>query len=462
MRARRGAIIGTKGFQRSDESVEIECFPWKEVASVANPSDYDTIIFNLLSLKDPTTVDWDGFFDKFTVLTTLEVLVNGGNIVIIGDPRFWLNEPIVVPGGEEGTGTQFLEWTGIQFDWDEKSGKTKIPVKRDPSTEPYLNYIEKISHWDYSLRKCVWPMGQQAMLESVLQKTVTQFSSSFQVERICENRYRGLIVFAIKLSIADRTDIGGGYLHKNGREGRIIFLPQVEVPQEDLVAMVLTDILGIQVIVPEPSWATAILAPGQPHIEARIEQIKHDIATLEVNLKSAMEERQRVRRCVHLLYKLGDELEDAVREILCSLGSTIEPPIERGKEDGWLTIEIEGKVFEGVLEIKGTRKNQFSLEGLRQLMEWKKRGILNRQKKYKGIFVGNSGAEKEVSEREVPFADPWTATAKLDDIAVLNTCDLYKLYRLDCEGNLDRNQFWRALFQTNGVFSLDDFSQPMT
>jgi hypothetical protein len=97
-RARRVAIIGTGGFRRSDETLEIECYPWNSVKNVANPSDYDTIILNLISLKDPATVDWDGFFEKFTVLTTLEVLANAGKIVIIGDPRFWPNEPIHVPG----------------------------------------------------------------------------------------------------------------------------------------------------------------------------------------------------------------------------------------------------------------------------------------------------------------------------------------------------------------------------
>jgi hypothetical protein len=226
--------------------------------------------------------------------------------------------------------------------------------------------------------------------------------------------------------------------------------------------MVLTGILRIRVVVPEPPWASALVAPGQPSIDARIAQIEHDIAALETDLKAAEEERKKVRRCVHLLYKFGDELEDAVREILRSLGSTIKPTTEPGKEDGWLTVEIGGEIFEGVLEIKGTRKDQFNLRGLRQLMEWKKRGIVDHGKKYKGIFVGNSGADKEVSQRELPFTKSWTDRAELDESVVLLAPDLYALYCLDCAGKLDRNQFWRALFRTNGVFSLDALSQPAT
>jgi hypothetical protein len=464
-RASRIAIIGAKGFQRSDDRVEIECFAWEKVAGIANPSDYDAIILNLTSLTDRTAVDWDGFFEKFTMRTTLEVLVNRGNIVIIGDPRFWPNEPIVVPGGEKAPGRQFLEWTGIKFDWDKNPGRTKIYAELDPSTKRYLNYMEKISHWNYCLKgSSEEPRQLSSILDDMLmQHSKTKLKPEIDFERICRNRYGGLIVFTVKLSITEWIDVGiSDWRPANTREGRIIFLPEIDVPQEEMVSMVLTDILKVRIIVPEPSWASAIVAPGQPRVDARITQIRHDISSLEVELLDAEEEREKTRHCVHLLYKLGDELEDAVRETLRSLGSTIEPPTEPGKEDGWIRVEIEGQTFEGVLEIKGTNKDHFNIDGLRQLMEWKKRGILNRDKKYKGIFVGNSGAEKEVSEREVPFAKPWTDTAKLDEIAVLGSGDLYTLYCLDREGNLDKEQFWRALFRTNGVFSLDDLGQPET
>jgi hypothetical protein len=84
--------------------VEIECFPWNRVTNIANPSDYDAIILNLTSLTDPSTVNWDVFFSKFTEVATLEVLANRGNIVIIGDPRFWPIEPIHVHGATEEAG----------------------------------------------------------------------------------------------------------------------------------------------------------------------------------------------------------------------------------------------------------------------------------------------------------------------------------------------------------------------
>lgn len=461
-RARRVAIIGTDGFDRSDETVEINCFSWSRVMNIPNPSDNDVIIMNLTSLTNSSAVRWFDFFNKFSELTTVQVLANDGLIVIIGDPVFWTQESsFFTDPSEGGIGLPFLSWTGIEFDWDKRHGETKILTDLGPSKKPYISYIEKISQWDYCLRDHKFSNKLYDIAKSVLFKTGRLTDPIFELEKICENRYGGHIVFAIRLFISEtRYDGAGDWSSKNKNEGRIIFLPQIDVPEEELLAIVLTDILGIQVVVPEPSWASAIVAPGQPDIDTRITQIDHEIATLEVELKDAEENRKRVRRCVHLLYKLGTELEDAVRDILRSLGSTIEPPVERDKEDGWLKVEIGGEIFEGVLEIKGTRKDQFSVYGLRQVMEWKSRGVANRKKKYKGIFVGNRGAGKDISNRREPFNKGWTDTAELDEIVVLDTQDLYKLYCRSCEGNLDKDQFWKVLFGTNGVFSLDDFDHP--
>src|SRR5208337_3788829 len=280
----------------------------------ANPSDYDAVILNLAAIIDPGTVVWDDFFRLFTELTTLEIIGNGGCIIIVGDPRFCCDEPVHVPGSDGYPGRLFLSWTGIQFDWIDKPGKTKQRMGRD---ERYTNYVHRISHWNYSLRSCKGPRDLLENLTYVLDRHATKFSSKVNIQEILKSRSQGQIVFAIILSIAERIDIGmGEHTLKNLSEGQIIFLPQIDEPQEQIVAMVLSDILGIQVLGPEPSWASTVVAPGQAGIDARIAQIKNDLEALQVGLKNAEKGRERARRCVHLLYKLGDELEDVVREVL--------------------------------------------------------------------------------------------------------------------------------------------------
>ncbi len=453
----RVVIVGAQGFRRFDERVQIECFPWPRVGEIPNPSDYDRIILNLTSLTDRASVNWDRFFEKFTVRMTLDVLMHNGEIVIIGDPRFWPVEPRHVPGREEeGSDRSFLSWTGLEFQWDARPGETK-KFTDSKQTKPFLNYIERISGWDYALKQCrVTQLSKET--ESVLGKRDTEFGSKIEVERILENRYDGLLIFAIRLSITIPHDpVTGAGVPLTVKEGRMVFLPSIEVSEEDVVAMVLTDILGIRIAVPEPPWATNMVAPGQPEIDQRIEQMKRDIADLEGRLKNGEEERESARRCVHLLYKMDVDLEEVVREVFAALGAEVEPPDDPGKEDGWVSVTIGDENSEGVLEIKATKKDQFNQKGLRQLMEWKNRGILHRQKTYKGIFIGNSGAEKDLSERAVAFAPEWSKSAQQAQIVALDTRDLYTLYCLNCEGKLDTNQFWRTLFQTNGIFDANPF-----
>ncbi len=41
--------------------------------------------------------------------------------------------------------------------------------------------------------------------------------------------------------------------------------------------------------------------------------------------------------------------------------------MKKNKEDGWVTIKIKDKLYEGVLEIKSTQSSHFGESGIRQL-----------------------------------------------------------------------------------------------
>jgi hypothetical protein len=116
----------------------------------------------------------------------------------------------------------------------------------------------------------------------------------------------------------------------------------------------------------------------------------------------AQAEREKTRECLKLLYERGDQLEVVVRDILRGLGAHVEDPENPGKEDGWVTVQVSGQILEGVIEVKSTKNPQFGEDGIRQLLDWVDRGIQLRQKKYKGLFFGNSSVDKVINER-YPF-----------------------------------------------------------
>ena len=97
------------------------------------------------------------------------------------------------------------------------------------------------------------------------------------------------------------------------------------------------------------------------------------------------------------------------------------------------------------------RNDQFNEEGLRQLADWKSRGVLQRDKQYKGIFIGNSAYARPPVERGDPFSSSFRRSAEGNGLVALTTTTLLReLGRVVDEG-ADPADFWRRLFDTRGV-----------
>jgi len=114
------------------------------------------------------------------------------------------------------------------------------------------------------------------------------------------------------------------------------------------------------------------------------------------------------------------------------------------------------------LEIKSTKSDTFSEEDRKQLLDWIDRGRTLRQKNYKGIFIGNSAVDKPHKERHWAFSDSWSKSAELSEICALKTEDLYSLHLLNARGKMDRDKFWRDLFETNGIFDMKNYRDALS
>jgi len=167
----------------------------------------------------------------------------------------------------------------------------------------------------------------------------------------------------------------------------------------------LRDVCGVEASLPEPEWISDYEAPGQTAVDQEIAKIVEELGSAKEQFVQAQKKREEIRACLKLLYEREFGLEPAVQNILRGLGAHVEDPKEANKEDGWVTVNVEGQVYEGVLEIKSTRSAQFGEDGIRQLLDWIDRGTKMRQKKYKGIFIGNSSVDTPGKERPWPFSD---------------------------------------------------------
>src|SRR4051812_27572736 len=120
-------VIGAEGLARTTDHVHLRTFGWQEVARTTNLSDADAIVFNFLTVADPSAVDWSALFRALSPSVAIaDVLMHGGRLIFLGDPRFqvqWTGEE------DKAHDDASLWWTGLQFGWDGRPGES---VERVP------------------------------------------------------------------------------------------------------------------------------------------------------------------------------------------------------------------------------------------------------------------------------------------------------------------------------------------
>jgi hypothetical protein len=237
----------------------------------------------------------------------------------------------------------------------------------------------------------------------------------------------------------------------------IYFLPEISLDEDETLLIVLRDFCDAASELPEPKWVSGFNVPGQKAIDDKIAQVKATLVEQQAALEKATTERAMARTCLKLLYEREYALEPVVRDILRQLGAKVDEPVEKNKEDGWVTIQVGGTTYEGVLEIKSAKSDQFNEDGRRQVLDWIARGRTLHSKNYKGIFIGNSAVSKPIKDRPDAFGDGWKKNAALCHICAMKSEELYLIYILHKQGKMNLDDFWTKLFTTDGIFDIKPF-----
>lgn len=452
-RKRKVLLIGTTGYQRTREDLRVDCYDWAKVSGIKNIRDFDTIILDLLTLasaESRAAISWIDFFKRLDFAGAMDVLVNGGAFIIIGDPRFRVK---LSGEDKEEADVPFLHWTGIKFAWDSEPGDTVI-FANDYSHRQYADYISRLNKWQYSLSAC--ELDKEKLSDRFNMQYLSEHSMSIRINKdaFCKNRYANALAFILRCELVrkgyDSTNVLQTY-------GPLIFLHEISLSHDETVQRVLTDICGIETDLPEPEWISEFSAPGQKAIDEEIRRIEGQIESAVKALEKANAQKQEYRKCLKLLYEREFALEPVVRDILRGLGAHVEDPTEKNKEDGWIVVKVGDETYEGVLEIKSTRSDTFGEDGRKQLLDWIDRGRTLRGKHYKGLFIGNSSVDKPIREHAWAFPDSWTKAAELSQICAFKTEDLYVFHLLNARGKLSLDEFWKDVFETNGVLDMKKY-----
>jgi hypothetical protein len=365
----------------------------------------------------------------------------GGEAVVIGRPEVSYWGPGFAGHGEAWNSMPY--WTGMRLEWDHHAGDR---VELENAATEFLPYLRQIQRYSYSLTTAkgpeVYPPGSDPGPWAPLPQAIGHMK--VETRGLIRTRHQGLV--------ASEHTVSSPLSPPNHRPGRVVLLPPLSAEPTDSLEVLLREVYAVPVASPSPPWLDAIAAPGEATVNERLKQARAELAAVEARVRALQEERGRTRRCLALLTHGDEALEKEVRNVLRRLGAEVEDPVERNKEDGWITVRLTDATFEGVLEIKSTQGSSFGEQGLRQLLDWQSRGRSSRGKNYKGIFIGNSAYGRPPADRPDPFSASFRRNAADNDLAALTTTTLLHEFERIEAGALTHDAFWRAVFSAQGVF----------
>jgi len=211
--------------------------------------------------------------------------------------------------------------------------------------------------------------------------------------------------------------------------GHIILLPSYyDHHNGELLERCIIKLLGDKETTPQPSWAKAILVPGQEELICKITQVNEQMDALEKERKTVIDDKDKLERWKYLLYEKGKhQLEPVVRESLALLGSHVEPQPDKDS-DGLVNFEYGT----ALLEVVGS-KATIKTEKLGELIKNMGNFISEKGGNVKGILVGNPFCDERLDNRPPEntqkrlFAKELTESAEQQSITVLLSTDLYEV-----------------------------------
>jgi len=366
-----------------------------------------------------------------------EALKQNVQIFVFGNPDFAAMYP---DGGQK----KFLDWTGYAFYWRDAPGDTVDVEANTAARFDVYQYLSGIKRWNYTLRSILKRGGFESSNFGV--KTSQGALYSFELLPLATNRHNEHISSAVLL--CDRVQAYGS----------IILVPENSDDPSGFHTF-LRQTLGIVLSEEPPAWLAPIVVPGQPGLDAQIAELEKLITRVNEQLLEAKDARTTRRACLEVLYQTGEPLEDAVELMLHSMGAAVSKPSVKGQCDRFLSVMFDGQEHKAVVEIKSTKNEQFTMDGLRQVMQWRTDAIMANDAEFRALFIGNSAIKSPPGLRPSPFTPQWKTSAERFEVSCITTSVLYAAYCEIQAGSLDKEEFWKLFFTTGGILNIDMLSR---
>ncbi len=429
-------MVGSTGF------VGVTCVDWFSEPA-PNAADFDVVVVNGLSLEQIVQLGDKENGKPFSQIKLWQTWLNGlkdglkellksdGLILGIVGKRVGsvgFKDSMPVKGWPVLVST--WDWIPLPTDLKEEEGETVL--LQDASFE---RYFKSVRRWDFTF-----------IDTGVDQDEEIPDWYIFQVP-IATNRAGG--VLGVKFS----------YTLPRVKVGHLILLPPpTHASPTEAVRVILEDICGVSAGQAAPDWAAAIGMPGTDDLDKTIEGHRKAVEDSQAKMAPLIAERRRRANFKAILYETGIErLQDVVEAVFRELGLTTKP----SKVSDEFIVEHEG--LEILVEVKG-HGSSAALTDLRQLIDYQLEHEQKSGSPIKSALIVNAWRSLPLEERGRPekrgqkgtivFPDNVLRRATANNIALLDTVELYKALNAFWLGQINGAKVFDALTSASGVVTL--------
>jgi hypothetical protein len=194
--------------------------------------------------------------------------------------------------------------------------------------------------------------------------------------------------------------------------------------------------------------------PGAERIDADIRAKEKAIEGIQNELTPLLIERRRREQFKAVLYETGIEpLQDVVKAVFQELGLTTKPSTVSDE----FVVEHEGREF--LVEVKGNDRSA-KLTDLRQLIDYQLEHEQKHGSPIKSVLIVNAWRslppEKRGRKDTTVFPDNVIKRAVDNNIALLDTVDLYGALNAFWLGEIGGPEIFETLMKNSGVVKLVD------
>ncbi len=404
----------------------INSFSWYDIPDDLNLADYDNVLIDFSVIEKYPFPEVENITDK----NIWNLIFNkNSELIFIGTP-----ELIQTHGKKNSPYGSFYSPLGLlpfEPEWTKEKGN-KINVVDDKYLF-YFNFVKEWSfHFDYIYNK-----PNENKIEKIKQALKFPINAiAVSYTPIATNGYNRPIGCKFNFK-AKRTN--SDFVIESCP---IIWLPPVLYDNKDkAILIILQEMFKQKQNIEKPNWLSSYTLISMEKIQIEISQIDIDIIKMMEKKKNKMSKYEQRERFTRLLYEQGINLEEIVIDALKELDCEILETTNGNNED------IQFKDLNGcrwVVEVKG-KKGCLKRDDIRQLDDWVKNLILNKDWKGYAIIIGNYYYEINPKDRDSPLTDTENASIKRFGFTLLTTFELFKAIRDKEKGNYNAKEYWKII-----------------